>query len=171
MNVASMAPSTLTSARPGISMFIVKHGAKVLICPCSTANGSSSVTEIGSSCTLRAGGGNRSSHNRPAWYCFRQENSWFAFTPCCRASDASDRVDDSVSSTIRRFSLTVQRRRGRDEPPPTSIPVSIQAPQWQHHHHQSSLTLQQRPNKAARKPRLRITRDRSIRTSTTRLAI
>ena len=42
MNIASMAPSRLTSARPGISMFIVRCGAQVLIC--SADKGSSSVS-------------------------------------------------------------------------------------------------------------------------------
>ena len=52
-------------------MFIVRRGAKVLICSFSTANGSSSGTEIGSSCTLAAPAlRTESSHNCPAWYCF-----------------------------------------------------------------------------------------------------
>src|SRR5579859_2791303 len=47
MSVASMAPSRLTSARPGISMFIVRCGAKDVFCSGFAADGSSSVTETG----------------------------------------------------------------------------------------------------------------------------
>ena len=39
MSVASMAPSRLTSARPGISMFIVKCGAMAVFCSGFAADG------------------------------------------------------------------------------------------------------------------------------------
>ena len=47
----------------------------------------------------------------PRWYCRRQVNTWFALTPCARATRATDAPGCSVSSTIRRFSSTERRRR------------------------------------------------------------
>jgi hypothetical protein len=57
--------------------------------------------------------------------------TWLAFIPCCRASDATDRADDNVSSTIRRFSSVAQYRRRPDAPSTASTPSSIKAPLWQ----------------------------------------
>jgi len=44
--------------------------------------------------------------------------------------------------------------KGREAPPPTSISVSIQVPQWLNMHHQLSLPLQNTSGKAVIKSRL-----------------
>src|ERR1700731_1535692 len=46
--------------------------------------------------------------------------------PCCRASDATDKPDENVCSTIRRFSSGLQSRR-RSDAPSTTATSSIQA--------------------------------------------
>jgi hypothetical protein len=61
---------------------------------------------------------------------FRQKNTWFAFTPCCRASDATDKADDNVCSTIRGFSSAVLYRRCPDPPSAHPTPSTIQATPW-----------------------------------------
>jgi hypothetical protein len=47
----------------------------------------------------------------PCRYCRRQANTWFAFTPCARATRATEAPGSKVSSTTRRFSSTECRRR------------------------------------------------------------
>ena len=48
--------------------------------------------------------------SRPRRYGRRQPNNWLAFTPCVRATRATDASGSSASSTIRRFSSTVRNR-------------------------------------------------------------
>ena len=48
----------------------------------------------------------------PCRYNRRQANTWLAFTPCARATQATDAPGSNVSSTTRRFSSRECRRRG-----------------------------------------------------------
>src|SRR5580704_6464880 len=51
------------------------------------------------------------SEPRSAWrYCLRQANTWLAFTPCARATRATDAPGARVSSTIWRFSSGLRCR-------------------------------------------------------------
>jgi hypothetical protein len=44
----------------------------------------------------------------PAWYSLRQPNTWFAFTPCARATIATELPGTNVSSTMRRLSSALR---------------------------------------------------------------
>src|SRR5580658_5481838 len=49
--------------------------------------------------------------SRSPWrYCRRQPNNWLAFTPCARATRATDALGARVSSTIWRFSSRLRYR-------------------------------------------------------------
>ncbi len=48
----------------------------------------------------------------PATYSRRHPNTWFALTPCARATRATDAPSTNVSSTIARFSAILRRCRG-----------------------------------------------------------
>jgi hypothetical protein len=106
--------STLISARPGNSMWIEPEAGG---CPCpevcrfavshaaATVTGSKAVeAELGSD-------------NSPRSKARRHLNTWFAFTPCARATNATLAPGSNVSSTIHRFSATDRHRRTRRSVP------------------------------------------------------
>ena len=57
----------------------------------------------------------------PRFSARRHLNTWFAFTPCARATSATLAPGSKVSSAIRRFSDTVRHRR--DRPSSTYLPL------------------------------------------------
>jgi len=52
--------------------------------------------------------------NVPLRYSYRHWNTWFAFTPCSRATRAIDAPGTNVASTMGRFSSGVRRNRFRE---------------------------------------------------------
>src|ERR1700691_6781593 len=61
----------------------------------------------------------------PATYSRRHPNTWFALTPCARATRATDAPGASVSSTTPRRSATLRRRRFDSA---TTVPLANTAP-------------------------------------------
>jgi len=61
--------------------------------------------------TTRTGSSRFASSSNPCRYNLRHANTWLAFTPCARATRATDAPGPKVSSTTRRFSSTECRRR------------------------------------------------------------
>ena len=59
----------------------------------------------------------------PRFSARRHLNTWFAFTPCARATSATLAPGSNVSSAIRRFSDSVRQRRGR-----RPVPISCSSP-------------------------------------------
>src|ERR1019366_6195871 len=65
------------------------------------------------------------SFSSPRFSARRHLNTWFAFTPCARATSATLAPGSNVSSAIRRFSDTVrQRRTGRTDPTSPATPMT-----------------------------------------------
>jgi len=61
------------------------------------------------------------SANSPILKARRHANTWFAFTPCARATNATMALGSIVSSTIRRFSATERNLRTRRSDPSACI--------------------------------------------------
>jgi hypothetical protein len=99
--------STLITALPGSSIWIDPDGATAAAIP-------DSVTLLGSA--VRVTGTNlvcacRPTSRLPLRYSCRHWNTWFAFTPCSRATRAIEAPVTNVASTMRRFSSRVLRNR------------------------------------------------------------
>ena len=72
-----------------------------------------------------AGDVSAGSASSPRFSARRHLNTWFAFTPCARATSATLAPGSNVSSAIRRFSDTVrQRRTGRTDPTSPATPMT-----------------------------------------------
>jgi hypothetical protein len=84
------------------------------------------VTRTGSKLTVSPFPGPSS----PCRYCLHQPNTWLAFTPCARATRATEAPDASVSSTMRRFCSTVRRRRSTGLSITARFEVSTYPPKW-----------------------------------------
>jgi len=115
LNNAGSAPlSTLINALPGNSMWI----APTVGCCCSAAGSRISAshaddTVTGSKAVAEAAG----SANSPLLNARRHANTWLAFTPCARATNATLAPGSNVSSTMRRFSATERHLRTRRSTP------------------------------------------------------
>src|SRR6202042_720922 len=60
----------------------------------------------------------------PLRYSYRHWNTWFAFTPCSRATREIDAPGTNVASTMRRFSSGVRRNRFREGDTDSTATVS-----------------------------------------------
>jgi hypothetical protein len=66
----------------------------------------------------------------PLRYSYRHWNTWFAFTPCSRATRAIEAPGTNVASTIRRFSSGVLRNRFREAATDSTATVSLTRSSW-----------------------------------------
>ena len=73
----------------------------------------------------------------PLRYSYRHWNTWFAFTPCSRATRAIDAPGTNVASTIRRFSSGVLRNRFREGATDSTATVSLTRSSWDRKGHLS----------------------------------
>ena len=116
--------STLIMALPGNSMWIEPLGADrswASPSPAPQADSLGEATTTGRSDV----DGVAVSLSSPRVSARRHLNTWFAFTPCARATRATLAPGSKVSSAIRRFSDTVRHRRtGRGEPISRSSPMT-----------------------------------------------
>jgi hypothetical protein len=73
----------------------------------------------------------------PLRYSYRHWNTWFAFTPCSRATRAIEAPGTNVASTIRRFSSGVLRNRLREGATDSTATVSLTRSSWDRSGHLS----------------------------------
>jgi hypothetical protein len=116
--------STLIMALPGNSMWIEPLGADRSWASPSPAQQAASLGEA--TTTGRSDvDGVAVSLSSPRVSARRHLNTWFAFTPCARATRATLAPGSKVSSAIRRFSDTVRHRRtDRGAPISRSSPMT-----------------------------------------------
>jgi hypothetical protein len=95
-------------------MWIVPAVACCLSAAGSRVSASHGADTITGSIAVAGEAGSASSPLRKAR---RHANTWFAFTPCARATNATLAPGSNVSSTIRRFSATERNRRVRPSAP------------------------------------------------------
>jgi len=91
--------------RPSTNDFLVTEEDQGQIVSVNAATG----TVTGS----KAVAGEACSANSPLLKARRHANTWLAFTPCARATNATLAPGSNVNSTMRRFSETERNRRAR----------------------------------------------------------
>jgi hypothetical protein len=104
--------STLITARPGSSIWIDPDRATAGAIPDNETLFGSAVTVTGTNLVCAC----RPTSRLPLRYSCRHWNTWFAFTPCSRATRAIEAPGANVASTMRRFPpvfFAAASRKGR----------------------------------------------------------